>query len=231
MQEVSLNNCLCGVCILLISQNDLNIVCFEIWLRLGVLIGGCCFSSWRVGFMAVKLFYQAHVAHSISRLSKPIKDYCMLHTQTCANVIVHKSSCTLQCAFTWMALVYACDCHWAQSCAISCVLHTKQPNCVCQSNSVRQSHCVCPIEPVSHKHCSRHSPCLICCSCCRQAGEVRIKIMATALCHTDAYTLSGQDPVGPPYNQHGNCIGNISNIPFILCVICERVYRFRLQQR
>lgn len=31
---------------------------------------------------------------------------------------------------------------------------------------------------------------------CSQAGEVRIKIVATALCHTDAYTLSGQDPEG-----------------------------------
>ena len=29
-----------------------------------------------------------------------------------------------------------------------------------------------------------------------QAGEVRIKIAANALCHTDAYTLSGQDPEG-----------------------------------
>lgn len=29
-----------------------------------------------------------------------------------------------------------------------------------------------------------------------QAGEVRIKIAATALCHTDAYTLSGADPEG-----------------------------------
>lgn len=29
-----------------------------------------------------------------------------------------------------------------------------------------------------------------------QAGEVRIKVVATALCHTDAYTLSGQDPEG-----------------------------------
>eukprot|EP00892_Ulva_mutabilis_P004898 jgi/Ulvmu1/2780/UM140_0010.1 len=28
------------------------------------------------------------------------------------------------------------------------------------------------------------------------AGEVRVKIIATALCHTDAYTLSGQDPEG-----------------------------------
>jgi len=27
-------------------------------------------------------------------------------------------------------------------------------------------------------------------------GEVRVKIVATALCHTDAYTLSGQDPEG-----------------------------------
>lgn len=29
-----------------------------------------------------------------------------------------------------------------------------------------------------------------------QAGEVRIKIAATALCHTDAYTLDGHDPEG-----------------------------------
>ena len=28
------------------------------------------------------------------------------------------------------------------------------------------------------------------------AGEVRIKIIATALCHTDAYTLDGHDPEG-----------------------------------
>jgi S-(hydroxymethyl)glutathione dehydrogenase / alcohol dehydrogenase len=27
-------------------------------------------------------------------------------------------------------------------------------------------------------------------------GEVRVKIVATALCHTDKYTLSGQDPEG-----------------------------------
>ena len=29
-----------------------------------------------------------------------------------------------------------------------------------------------------------------------QAGEVRIKITDTALCHTDAYTLDGHDPEG-----------------------------------
>jgi len=29
-----------------------------------------------------------------------------------------------------------------------------------------------------------------------QAGEVRVKIVHTALCHTDAYTLSGMDPEG-----------------------------------
>lgn len=29
-----------------------------------------------------------------------------------------------------------------------------------------------------------------------QAGEVRIKIVATALCHTDSYTLDGHDPEG-----------------------------------
>lgn len=27
-------------------------------------------------------------------------------------------------------------------------------------------------------------------------GEVRIKLMATGVCHTDAYTLSGADPEG-----------------------------------
>lgn len=27
-------------------------------------------------------------------------------------------------------------------------------------------------------------------------NEVRIKIIATAICHTDAYTLSGSDPEG-----------------------------------
>lgn len=29
-----------------------------------------------------------------------------------------------------------------------------------------------------------------------KAHEVRIKIIATAVCHTDAYTLSGADPEG-----------------------------------
>ncbi|CAL8298532.1 unnamed protein product [Boreogadus saida] len=29
-----------------------------------------------------------------------------------------------------------------------------------------------------------------------QAGEVRVKIVATGICHTDAYTLSGSDPEG-----------------------------------
>lgn len=29
-----------------------------------------------------------------------------------------------------------------------------------------------------------------------QAGEVRIKIVSTAICHTDAYTLDGLDPEG-----------------------------------
>ena len=30
----------------------------------------------------------------------------------------------------------------------------------------------------------------------RKAGEVRVKVLATALCHTDLYTLSGHDPEG-----------------------------------
>jgi len=29
-----------------------------------------------------------------------------------------------------------------------------------------------------------------------QKGEVRVKVMANALCHTDIYTLSGADPEG-----------------------------------
>ena len=29
-----------------------------------------------------------------------------------------------------------------------------------------------------------------------QAGEVRIRIIATGVCHTDAFTLSGEDPEG-----------------------------------
>merc|ERR1711915_727888 len=29
-----------------------------------------------------------------------------------------------------------------------------------------------------------------------KAGEVRIKILATGVCHTDAYTLGGHDPEG-----------------------------------
>lgn len=29
-----------------------------------------------------------------------------------------------------------------------------------------------------------------------KAGEVRVKILATGVCHTDAYTLNGLDPEG-----------------------------------
>lgn len=29
-----------------------------------------------------------------------------------------------------------------------------------------------------------------------KAGEVRIKVLATGVCHTDAYTLGGLDPEG-----------------------------------
>ena len=29
-----------------------------------------------------------------------------------------------------------------------------------------------------------------------KAGEVRIKVLSTGVCHTDAYTLSGADPEG-----------------------------------
>lgn len=29
-----------------------------------------------------------------------------------------------------------------------------------------------------------------------RAGEVRIKVIATGVCHTDAYTLDGLDPEG-----------------------------------
>jgi len=29
-----------------------------------------------------------------------------------------------------------------------------------------------------------------------KAGEVRLKVLSTGVCHTDAYTLSGADPEG-----------------------------------
>lgn len=29
-----------------------------------------------------------------------------------------------------------------------------------------------------------------------QAGEVRIKVLSTGVCHTDEFTLSGEDPEG-----------------------------------
>jgi Zn-dependent alcohol dehydrogenase len=29
-----------------------------------------------------------------------------------------------------------------------------------------------------------------------KAGEVRVRVIANALCHTDVYTLTGQDPEG-----------------------------------
>ena len=31
---------------------------------------------------------------------------------------------------------------------------------------------------------------------CPQAGEVRVKVVANALCHTDVYTWEGSDPEG-----------------------------------
>lgn len=39
-----------------------------------------------------------------------------------------------------------------------------------------------------------------------RAGEVRLKVVANALCHTDVYTLTGQDPEG-------------------VCVVCVRCLR------
>lgn len=48
----------------------------------------------------------------------------------------------------------------------------------------------------SHPH-AGHAPRLPqCVNAPLQAGEVRIKVVATALCHTDAYTLDGLDPEG-----------------------------------
>lgn len=32
-----------------------------------------------------------------------------------------------------------------------------------------------------------------------KAGEVRIKVISNALCHTDVYTLDGLDPEGLPF--------------------------------
>lgn len=45
-----------------------------------------------------------------------------------------------------------------------------------------------------------------------KAGEVRLKVLATGVCHTDAYTLGGFDPEGvfPVVLGHeGNEISNI----------------------
>ena len=42
-----------------------------------------------------------------------------------------------------------------------------------------------------------------------KAGEVRLKVVANGVCHTDAYTLSGEDPEGvfPAVLGHeGGCI-------------------------
>jgi threonine dehydrogenase-like Zn-dependent dehydrogenase len=47
-----------------------------------------------------------------------------------------------------------------------------------------------------------------------QAGEVRVRVVATALCHTDSYTLDGLDPEGLfPW-----CVCTES-----VCVQCARV--------
>lgn len=37
-----------------------------------------------------------------------------------------------------------------------------------------------------------------------KAGEVRIRVTATGVCHTDAYTLSGVDPEGLVRQQHAH---------------------------
>src|SRR5215469_6301087 len=42
-------------------------------------------------------------------------------------------------------------------------------------------------EPLSVEHIEIDGP---------KAGEVLVEIMATGICHTDAYTLSGADPEG-----------------------------------
>ncbi|KAJ1650523.1 NAD/NADP dependent alcohol dehydrogenase, partial [Coemansia sp. RSA 25] len=41
------------------------------------------------------------------------------------------------------------------------------------------------------------------------AGEVRLKVLATGICHTDAYTLSGQDAEGRfpcIFGHEGGCV-------------------------
>ncbi|KAJ2591164.1 hypothetical protein EV177_008923, partial [Coemansia sp. RSA 1804] len=42
-----------------------------------------------------------------------------------------------------------------------------------------------------------------------KAGEVRLKVVATGICHTDAYTLSGKDPEGRfpcIFGHEGGCV-------------------------
>uniref|UniRef100_A0A9I9DRC0 Alcohol dehydrogenase class-3 n=1 Tax=Cucumis melo TaxID=3656 RepID=A0A9I9DRC0_CUCME len=58
-----------------------------------------------------------------------------------------------------------------------------------------------------------------------QAGEVRVKILYTALCHTDAYTWSGKDPEGlfPCILGHEAAGGNMKSMSRIVESVGEGV--------
>jgi len=51
-------------------------------------------------------------------------------------------------------------------------------------------------------------------------GEVRIKILSTAVCHTDAYTLDGLDPEG----QFPGLVQNSCHLPSFTHDTCNMLY-------
>jgi len=59
-------------------------------------------------------------------------------------------------------------------------------------------------------------------------GEVRIKIIANALCHTDVYTLSGQDPEGKFPSILGHEAGGIVESKLSLSCCCK-LYSHKIQ--
>lgn len=58
-----------------------------------------------------------------------------------------------------------------------------------------------------------------------KAGEVRIKVLATGVCHTDAYTLGGSDPEGifPVVLGHEG-----KEIKLLLSIACHALTHFLL---
>jgi S-(hydroxymethyl)glutathione dehydrogenase/alcohol dehydrogenase len=49
-----------------------------------------------------------------------------------------------------------------------------------------------------------------------QAGEVLVEIIATGICHTDAYTLSGMDSEGKSE------VGQIETTPASVCLVASQ---------